>query len=220
MPYLGGFNITKIEWAGRNAVAVTIEHSYAADVRFQLYANKQLIGVTHSQEETRILGAVPAGVSAAPLGVLVVEPENAQVDYSGHLDLRPYNEYRVSWTAPVDPPADLHHFDIVAGLYAGEVVNLDNVIARVPYNAGMLSFSYLLPTFPSRGDWQVAVIPRDDAWPDGNAGDSIDVEIPTIIYPIDFELLSDSPVANRFTAAVEDGVLSIELTEGTVPSYP
>lgn len=221
MPYLGGFNITSIEWAGRNAVAVTVEHSYAEDVRFQLYANKQRIDTTRTRNEVRLVGAVPAGASAAPLGVIVVAPENGQTDYSSLLDLRPWNEYRVSWQAPVDPPADLHHFDIVSGAAAGDPFDPSNVIARVPYQPGQLVYSYVLPTFPERGDWQVAVIARDDAQPLGNADPTpIELTIPTIIYPVDFELISSNAGSRRYTTEVTAGVLTITSTDGTVPVYP
>ncbi len=220
MPYTGGFNITSIEWAGRNAVAVTIEHSYAEDVRFQLYQNKQRIGATRFNGDVRIIGAIPPGASAAPLGIVVVEPENAGTDYSSLLDLRPWNEYRISWPAPVSPPADLHHFDIVSGAAAGDPFDSANVIARVPYHADQASYSYVLPTFPERGDWNVAVIGRDDASPHGNAGDAIDVTVPAIIYPVDFVLITTAAGTRRFSQEISGGVLSIGSTFGSVPSYP
>jgi len=221
MPYTGGFNITNIAWAGRNAVAVTIEHSYAIDVRFQLYQNKQLIGYTTTANEVRIVGGIPSGASAAPLGIIVVEPENAATDYSSLLDLRPWNEYRISWPAPVSPPADLHHFDIVSGAAAGDPFDSANVIARVPYHPDRISYSYTLPTFPERGDWNVAVIARDDASPDGNADPTpTDTTITTIIYPVDFDAVSGSVADRRFTADITAGELTITSTFGTVPSYP
>ena len=221
MPYLGGFNITSIEWAGRNSVAVTIEHAYTSDVRFQLYQNKQLIGVTQSADEVRIFGAIPPGASAAPLGVIVVTPDEAETDYSSLLDLRPWNEYRVSWAAPVSPPADLHHFDIVSGMAAGDPFDSSNVIARVPYQPGKASYSYVLPTFPERGDWNIAVIARDDAQPLGNADATPDeLTIAAIVYPVDFDAIDTAAGERRFTTNVADGELTIESTFGTVPSYP
>ncbi len=220
MPYTGGFNISSIQWAGRNAVAVQLEHSYAEDVRFQLYQNKQRIGVTQFNGDTMIFGAIPPGASAAPLGVIVVDPANVATDYSSLLDLRPYNEYRVSWLAPESPPADLHHFDLVSGAAAGDPFDSANVIARVPYQPGQASYSYVLPTFPERGDWNVAVIPRDDASPHGNAGDAIDVTLAAIIYPVDFDLITGPAGSRRFTYDIADGVLTIESTFGTIPSYP
>lgn len=221
MPYTGGFNITNIEWAGRNAVAVTFEHSYTTDVRFQLYQNKQRIGVTRLREETRIIGAIPPGASAAPLGIVVVEPANIANDYSSLLDLRPWNEYRVSWLAPVSPPADLHHFDIVSGAAAGDPFDSSNVIARVPYQPGQPSYSYVLPTFPQRGAWEIAVIARDDAQPSGNADATPDdITITAIIYPIDFERITGATGDRRFECEIADGELTIESTFGTVPTYP
>lgn len=221
MPYTGGFHITSIEWAGRNAVAVTIEHSFAEDVRFQLYQNRQLIGVTGSRDETVIIGGVPAGASATPLGIVVVEPENVGTDYSALLDLRPWNEYRVTWLAPENPPADLHHFDIVSGAAAGDPFESSNVIARVPYQPGQASYSYVLPTFPGRGTWNVAVIARDDAQPLGNADATpIDVDIAAIIYPVDFESISGAPGSRRCSYDISNGELTIASTWASVPSYP
>jgi len=165
-------------------------------------------------------GAVPPGASAAPLGIVVVEPENAQVDYGHLLDLRPFNEYRVSWLAPVAPPADLHHFDIVSGVAAGDPFEETNVIARVPFQPGKASYSYVLPTFPERGAWDVAVIARDDAQPLGNPdGTPDEVTITAIIYPVDFELIT-GPINRRFSHDISAGVLTIESTFGSVPEYP
>ena len=173
MHYVGGFDIVSIERAGRNAVAVTLRHEYPFDVRFQLYQNRTLIGCTTTREETRIIGAIPAGASAPPLGVVVVDPAHAGDDFSAALDLRPWNEYQVQMNAPSDPPADLHHFDLVASRNADEAIDETNIVARLPFVAERPAYDYTLPTFPNSGTWSVALIPRDNAQPIGNAGEPI-----------------------------------------------
>ena len=222
MPYLGGFNITAIEWAGRNAVAVTVLPSSAyTDKLFQLYAGRQLVGCTSRPAETVVIGQVPAGQSACPLGIVVVEQIERFTDFGSILDLRPFNDYRLSWAAPVSPPADLHHFDIVAGTAPGEVYDVANVVARVPYQADRPSYSYVLPTFPTRGDWSLAVIARDDAQPLGNAdGTPAELVVPTIIYPLDFEPSVSNGGLRRFSHSVTAGVLSINYTEQTPVAFP
>jgi len=220
MPYLGGLNITRIERAGRNAVAVSFRHSYAIDVRFQLYQNKTKIGCTSARSESRIIGAIPAGASAAPLGIIAVTPENAGDDYSSLLDLRPWNEYQVAMVPPSDPPADLHHFDVVACREADGELDESNIVARLPFVAARPSYAHTLPTFPARGVWSVALVPRDNAQPTGNAGEPISASVAALIYPLDFEPITSAAGTRRFSYSIAGGVLSIASTFGSVPSYP
>ncbi len=229
MPYLGGFDIVEIGWAGRASVFVQLDHggtyaaggAHPAGWRLQLYANRRLIGVTQDAIETRIIGQVPMGGAACPLGVIVVEPAEAQIDFGHLLDLRPFNVYRVSWPCDVAlGESDIHHFDIVAGRNPGDEYDATNVLARVPFT-GRPNYEYILPPFSARGDWSLAVIPRDDAQPLGNAGDATEITIPAIVCPPDFVPIPVIGVSTkRFTAVVTEGVLSIESTFGTVPSYP
>lgn len=217
MPYLGGFDITDVYWAGRNAVGVVFDHGgNYTDKRFQLYAGRRLIGVTTDPIETFVRGQVPAG-SACPLGIVVVEADEAGRDFGSILDLRPWNVYRLQWQPPDDPSADLHHFDIVAGRSPGDEYDETNVIARVPFHDARPVYEYVLPPFPERGDWSIAVIGRDDAQPLGNAGSITDLTIPTIIYPWDFVLRSDG---RRFVPTVTGGELSIAFDYGTPPQFP
>jgi hypothetical protein len=216
MHYLGGFDITDIFWAGRNAVGVVFDHggNYTAQL-FQLYAGRRLIGVTDDVSQTLVIGQVPAG-SACPLGIVAVDIVERLSDFGSNLDLRPWNVYRLGWEAPADPSPDLHHFDIVAGRNPGDDYDATNIVARVPAT-GAPSYSYVLPPFPARGDWSLAVIARDDAQPDGNAGSISQVTIPTIIYPWDFVPQSDG---RRFLPTIADGELSIAFTYGTAPAFP
>lgn len=221
MPYLGGFDIVNIEWAGRNAVAVTVAHAGIYDQKlFQLYAGRQLIGTSSLPGEVRVIGPVPAGQSACPLGIVVVDPIDRLTNFGPHLDLRPYNEYRLSWPAPEDPPADIHHFEIVAGSAPGEPYDVTNVVAKVPFQAGRLVYEYVLPTFPVRGDWSLAVVARDDAQPAGNAGSETEIVIPTIIYPLDFVTVAGPFGLRRFTAELSAGVLSVTYTEDSPQAFP
>lgn len=220
MHYVGGFNITKIEEAGRNAVAVTFEHSYTDDVRFQLYQNRTLIGSTSTRDETRIIGAYPPGASAAPLGIIVVDPANVGTDFSSYLDRRPWNEYELAFDPPDDPPADLHHFDVVASTAADGDLDESNIVSRLPFIADRPDYRYTLPTFPASGEWAVALIPRDNAQPSGNAGDPITASVVALVYPLDFVPITTGPRPRRFSYSLAEGVLSIDSTFATVPSYP
>ena len=228
MPYLGGFDIVEIGWAGRSCVYVQLDHggrydaggAHPAGWRFQLYANRRLIGVTQDAVETRINGPVPMGGSACPLGVIVVDPDEAQLDFGHLLDLRPFNVYDIRWSDVANPDLDTHHFDIVAGRNPGEEYDVTNVLARVPFT-GRPTYEYILPPFPARGDWSIAVIPRDDAQPLGNAGEPNEITIPTIIYPPDFEPIPVVGVGTkRLTAAVSNGVLTAGVTYQLPGQYP
>ncbi|MFM9964430.1 MAG: hypothetical protein ACKV2Q_24775 [Planctomycetaceae bacterium] len=220
MHYTGGFEVVNIERAGRNAVAVTIRHDYTADVRFQLYQNRTKIGCTSARNETRIIGAIPAGASAAPLGIIVVDPAHAGEDFSAALDLRPWNEYQVAMVPPSDPPEDLHHFDLVACTEADGEIDETNIVARLPFVAGRPNYNHTLPTFPSSGEWAVAFIPRDDAQPIGNAGEPINGSVAALIYPLDFVPITTSAGSRRFSYAIAAGVLSIGSEFSAVPGFP
>lgn len=204
-PYLGGTTIRSVEWSGRNAVDVTFRMTEFTDRLVQLYAGRRLVGVTATPTTRVVRGDVPAGPRATPLSLIVVEQADRFVDYGQLLSWKPWNVWCVTWTPPVSPTADLHHFDIAMSLAAGQPYDLTNVVGRIDYDPTATSYTFELPPFESSGDFEVAIVPRDDAFPLGNDGTVQMTTIPAVVYPLDLAIDNNG---NRFTVSVAAGLLS------------
>lgn len=209
-PYLGGFRVLSIAWIGINAVQLAFQAAEYSDKLFQLYAGRRLIGCTERVTDRTVSGAVPAG-SAAPLSLIVIDPVDRLTDYGHLLGWIPNNLYCVSWQAPATI-GDLDHFDIVMSTAAGEAYDSDNVIARVDFDAAITTYELQLPPIVATGDWEVAVIPRDNALPLGNAGTADLVTISAVVYPADLNL---NTAGHRFAVDVEAGELTASFDYGS-----
>lgn len=207
--YLGGTEIRTVEWVGRNAVEVAFRMTEFSDRLVQLYAGRRLVGATDSTSARIVRGDVPAGPRATPLSLVVVERANRLVDYGQLLGWKPWNVWCVTWTPPAAPSADLSHFDIAMSPTAGASYDLTNVVGRVDYDSAAASYSFQLPPFESSGDFEVAIVPRDDAIPLGNDGTVVMTTIPAVVYPLDLPLDSDG---RRFTVSVAAGELTASFT--------
>ena len=210
-PYLGGFHLLGVEWIGRNAIELAFQASEYTDKLFQLYAGRQLIGSTDRVTDRTVSGAVPPGTRATPLSLIVVEPANKNTDYGHLLPWKPYNLYCLSWQNPATI-GDLSHFDVVLSVAAGEAYDATNVVARVPYNSQTSTYTLQLPSLSDSGDWVVAVIPRDDALPAGNAGTASQVTISAVVYPLDLAMDANG---QRFAVSVSGGALTASFTYGS-----
>lgn len=220
MPFLGGFDITDIGWAGAAAVYVDLDHGGTYTSRlFQLYAGRRLIGVTRAPTAryAQIIGQVPTGGAASPLSVLVVEESERDTNFGHIFTRKPYSVYRATWLDPGNPDGDLHHFDVVAGANPGEAYDADNVVARVPYFAGQASYSIDLPPLPDSGEWSIAVIARDNTQPLGNAGTPQDATITALVYPPALVARGDG---RPFGISIANGVLTVDYDCGTPATYP
>lgn len=207
MPVLGGFKITNVGWAGRSSVFVDLDAGDYTDKLFQLYVNRKLVGVTNVPSQRRVIGQVwDAHLSAAPLSVMAVDPIDRMTDFGDVLEEKPWNRYRLTWTVPEGYAVDCHHFDVLKA----SAPNTDptEVIAKVQYS-GPRDYSLDLPAIPTnhppRADWRYAVVPRDDATTEGNAGTSTIQTVPALIYPADLLLQADG---NRFGLSLDAGVLT------------
>lgn len=207
MPLLGGFNITHIGWAGRSSVFVDFDPADYTDKLFQLYVNRRLAGCTVLPSDRRVVGQVWDGhVSAAPLSIIVVDPAERFTDFGDVLEEKPWNRYRLTWTVPGGYSADCHHFDILKA--SAPDSDPTEVIAKVQY-AGPRDYFADLPAIPTnhppRANWRYAVVPRDDATTEGNAGTSTIKTIPALIYPADLLIQADG---TRFGLSLNGDVLT------------
>lgn len=210
MPYLGGYEIRSVEWAGRNAVRVAFRadgwDAGSVDRYYQLYAGRRLIAVTDQADERTLVGAVPFGVRATPLWICVVTLSERLTEFGYLAGWLPINAARVRFQAPDPVPADLHHFDVCLSPAAGEEADLANVVGRLRYDSAREEYTFDLPPFATGGEWSVAIVGRDDAKPEGNAGEPLTGSIAAVVYPLDVVLQQDG---SRLTGSVANGVLSV-----------
>ena len=201
---LGGTRITKMQWDGRRALAVTFT-SVFADRLYQLYAGRTRIAVTELVSELRMVGQLEPTDCPAPLQIVAVEPSDVGTLYGSELPPRPWNRYRAGWSAE-DYPADAKWFELWGSSAASEPA--DTLIARVQY-VGDTDYVFDLPPLTAGGAWEYTITPLDDAVPAGNAGTPSTLTVNAHVHPPDVSFLFDG---NRFSLAVADGVLTASFT--------
>ena len=203
---MGGLQVTDLNWVGQH----TLEVRFVTNLLnrfYQLYAGRRLVGVTDSTTTRRIRGQVMPTDVPAPMTVLAVTPDDRLTDFGPQLPSRPWNRYRLDWSA-TSYPADSRFFDLASSPAAGEDVDAANVLARIEY-VGDVAYSFDLPELTTGGLWKYRLTPRDNALPLGNAGTAAEVEIAALVYPADLVLRSDG---NRFAAAVASATVNISFT--------
>ena len=197
---LGELRITGIEWTGQRALSVEVETT-RADLYLQLYAGRRLAGVSERSGSGRVTGQV-LSKSPIPLTIVLVPAAERETDYGQRLPRRPWNQYRVNWSA-TGFPADTKWFD-VAQSAEGESVDFATAQSRVPFYEGLEAYSFELEPFDESGTYEVGIRPRDDALPDGNPGTAATLTIPASVYPPDVQLNEDG---TRLSVNVSDGNL-------------
>lgn len=209
--YLGGMTIVGVGWAGAQAVWVDFVSQYTSGWRWQLYANRTLIGITDAPGERRIIGQLPPTDIPFPLTLIRVLESDALTDYGDELPAQPWNRYRLRWSG-AGLAADTHHFDVIGAAGPGEAADASLVVARVPY-VGNIDYSHELVAVTESGTWQFGIVPRDDALPLGNAGTVATVNVEAVVMPPDVEQDADG---NRFTLSAEAGVVTASFQYGIV----
>ncbi len=200
--FLGGQTIVGAGWVGPRAVVVDFVSEYTSGWHWQLYAGRTLIGVTLSSASRQVVGQLIVDAVPAPLTLIRVDAANRTTDFGALLPAVPWNRYRLNWSVE-SYPGDTAHFDILASPAAGEAVDETEPVARVPFR-GDGDYSHSLNPFPTAGDWDFRIVPRDNALPLGNAGTPTDITITAETPPPDLAIDSDG---NRFTLTVDDGEL-------------
>lgn len=204
--YLGGHTIRKAGWVNPGAVFVDFVSQYTSGWIWQLYCNRQLCGATRGPGERRVVGEIVASPLPAPLTLIRVDAAHAFDDFGAELPAVPCNRYRLDWTSSGES-SDTHHFDVCQGVESGGALDETNIVGRVPY-AGDGSYSFVLPPFQADGTWSVGVVPRDDAYPAGNAGTAIETTVSVVTPPPDVAWSGDQ----RFSASIAGGVLTVGFT--------
>lgn len=200
----GGFEITEVRWVGRASLRVTVATAFTGRY-FQLYAGRQLIGVSSIAGEDFVIGQLFRAHCPHCLTVVMCEEGEQLTDYGSQLARRPFNQFQMAWNAD-SFPADAKWFELTAATAAGESVDTENVIARVAY-IGDGDYRFLFPPVTEPGEWEYRITPLDDAIPSGNAGTPTDVTLSTIPYPPDV-LMNDENT--RLDVSIAEGVLTVD----------
>tara|TARA_B110000263_G_C15049791_1_gene392448 strand:+ start:47 stop:682 length:636 start_codon:yes stop_codon:yes gene_type:complete len=207
-PYIGGWRFSTIEWSGLNTIRVEFSATGWANRYFQAYVGRKLVNVTRTPAQRSIEIELPIdGVS--PIALIVVEADDRATDYGHLLCWRPWNSYCVKWLAPA-ATGDLSHFDVLVSETAGGPYT-STVIGRVDYDATLTDYTFDLPDFAESGDWEITIVPRDDASPSGNAGTVSTLTLAVVVYPKDLAL---DPNGDRFTFDVVSGTLTADFAYG------
>lgn len=204
-PYLGGFTITSMGWLGPRAVFVDFETTYINKFH-QLYAGKELIGVTSALAETRIVGQLDPSPSPRPILLLAVQPADRLTDFSSGFPPRPWNRFDLDWSG-VGMPADTKEFIVTSGTIPGGAVDDSNELGRVPFTSAGLPYTFHTDPVDEGGLWNLRVRAIDNARPSGNVGTAANVSDTAYIHPPDV-LMNAS--GGRLTATVVNGIVAID----------
>ncbi len=199
---LSRYTITDIYWSGRRALTVELETEYT-DRHIQMYAGRKLVGVSN-RGQLIVTGQAEPTHCPTPILIVMVETADRLTDFSALLPRRPWNRYRLGWTA-AGYPADSKWFAIHASPDAGEPVDYDSVLSRVAY-IGDQTYSFELPAIDECGAWTWGVLPRDNAVTDGNPGTAAEQSVDAVVYPPDVFLEDDD---QRLAVSINAGVLTV-----------
>lgn len=206
MYFLGGMTIVDVGWVNPQVAYVDFVSQFDDGFLWQLYANRTLVGSTAIPSERRIYGQVPTSALPTPITLVRVDQDSVLVDYGPDLPHPPWlpcNSYNLNWTT-ASMPADTDHFDVIASRVAGAAIDLTNVLARVPFVVDG-AFSFDLPPFETIGDWAVGIVPRDDAYPLGNPGATVQDTVSVMTPPPDVQFFEDG---SRVQVEISGGVLT------------
>ncbi len=203
MYYLGGMTIEAAGWINPTTVYIDFVSQFNSGWLWQLYCNRSLCGATRAPGERRVVGQLVASALPAPLTLVRVDAANILTDYSAYLPAEAWNRFRINWTT-AGMSADTDHFDVVEGDFPGGVIDLTNVLAKVPFG-GDGAYSFELPPFTVNGAWAVGVVPRDNALPLGNAGATSQATVNVLTPPPDVQF---NPDGSRFSVGISGGVLT------------
>lgn len=200
---LGEFQIEDIYWSGRNALTVVIATA-RTDRFIQIYAGRKLVGVSSSLGALTVTGQVQPTHCPTPITIVTVDSDNRANDYGEQLPDRPWNRYRIRWSA-ASFPSDSRWFAISASPAATEPVDYATTLTRVAF-LGDGTYAFELPAVNECGEWTYGITPLDDALPTGNAGTPAELAVDALVYPPDVLTNDDG---TRLTADIAAGLLTV-----------
>ena len=208
-PYLGGIAITDMWPGGANELLVRFSTTYTdGDYHYQIYVGRQLRGVTELLSDRIISATYEQEAVPEEITLLAVDPAEQFTDYGDDLPDRPYARVKLSLTTS-GWASDTRFIEVTAGTDPGGAVDLDNVIALVPFVENG-AYEIITPPFDECGTWNLEAAGRDGTFPDGNRGTALVTSEALIVYPVDLVTAEFGP---RFTADVAGGILTVTFTE-------
>lgn len=207
MYFLGGMTVSAVGWINPMTIYVDFVSQFTDGWLWQLYSNRSLIGCTRIPSERRIVGQIVAAALPAPLTLVRVDSANILTDYSQYLPARAWNRYRLNWTTS-GMSADTDHFDVIEGTEPGGAIDATNILAKVPFQSDG-EYTFELPPFEQNGDWEVGIVPRDNAIPLGNAGATSSQAVTVLACPPDVQFDASG---KRLTVSIVAGVATVAFT--------
>ena len=206
-PYLGGIQISGMEWLASHSLLVRFRSTYGTTYLYQVYAGRTLLGATHNPASRSIVVNLLPTEYPQAIYLLAVETDQRLTDYGPELPIRPFNRVRLTFTASAWP-ADAKFIDITAGTVPGGAVDDDNLLERLLYDADR-EYEVTTDPFGPTGTWNFEVVGRDDTEPDGNAGTPLALSQAILTHPQDVQLDADG---HRFSLSVAAGTATASYT--------
>lgn len=206
-PFLGGFAITSMAWAGPQALHVRFTTTYGSDYQHQLYVNRILSGVTDTVLSRDLLANVIPSDWPQEIQLMAVDPADASTDFALLLPPRPYNQIKVTVT-----PAgwtDAAYIDLTGGTEPGGAVDDSNLLERVLFDTNR-PYEIITPPLPGSGVWNLEATGVDATEPTGNRGTPQAVSVSIYAHPPDVLYRTDG---SRFSVSEDSGNLVVEFTE-------
>lgn len=206
---LGGMQISPpVRWVSSTAIAVRFTSTYGATRFHQLYAGRQLIGVTSSRSSRRIIGQLKPSTYPQPLQLAAVDPADRLTDFGSTLPRsRAYNRVRMQ-IATSSYPADAKFIDVTAGTEPGGAVDSSNRIGRILFDTDRTYVFITEPLGPG-GTWNFEAAGVDDKLLNGNTGAALALSQAIETAPPDVGTASDG---NRLTVSIASQQATIGFT--------
>lgn len=202
--YLGGSKILRWRWVSRRAGEIVFS-SIHDDLCHQVYLGRTLSGIAEIGDRSAVVQAFPSPWPQ-PVEIIAVDAELKETDLGYWIASRAWNRVKLSWHAD-SYPSDAAFFDVTGGAAAGDAVDSDNLIARVPYDTDR-EYSSVTPPRGGTGTHNFEIAARDSRGT-GNLGPAAAVNVSLLVHPKD--VVPDS-VGKRLAVSVASGTATVTFT--------
>lgn len=190
-PYLGGFTITSLAWAGAHALQVRFTSTWGSAYQYQLYGGRTLIGVTDGTSQRSVVGQITPATWPEHITLLAVAPSQRLTDYGRQLPPRPFNRVRLHFTAD-GYPSDAKYLDVYAGSVPGGAATTR--VGRL-LCGGDGDYEFLTEPLAGSGLWNFAIQGVDDRPSAGNTGAALALSQRVVAHPPDVQFSSNTRLA-------------------------
>lgn len=197
MPFLGGFNVTSVEWIDSQSILVRFTSTYTRET-YQLYAGRTLIGATVDPDARSIVGRLSPSHYPQVLRLVAVADTEAGQEWGATFPPRPYNRARfVVDTSSFPADADV----VELAVSGGETY-------RQPHGGEAAQTLITEPLGPT-GTFTFNVRSYDDKPSGGNTGTQLQTTQDILTHPPD---VTQDSSGNRFIKSLASGTLTVNCT--------